>query len=224
MLPGEPSAVLLPKMLTEVLKALPMGRRMRWADRDDTFSRPIHWIVLLLGNSPIEAEIFGIKSNHFSYGHRFHHPHAIPIPSPEAYETLLSREGFVIADFDERRKAIVSMIEKCLQPQQYQALWNSDLLDEVTGLVEWPVILLGEFDSAFLEIPSEVLITSMQNHQKCFAVIDQNHTLLNKFLITSNIQSQVPASVVAGNEWVMHARLVIIKKIKKFHFLHDARV
>ncbi len=205
--PGEAATQLIPPIVTEILKSLPVGRRMRWGDLNDNFARPIHWIVLLLGNTTIETEIFGIQTSNLSYGHRFHHPHAIPISSPEVYEELLSTKGLVIADFNKRRTAIVSMIEQTLQPYHHQAMLNLELLDEVTGLVEWPVVLLGEFNNTFLEIPKEVLITSMQTHQKCFAVVDATHTLLNKFLITSNIQSVIPASVVAGNEWVMHARL-----------------
>jgi glycyl-tRNA synthetase beta chain len=206
-LSGSAAALLIPGIVTEVLKTLPVGRRMRWGNLEHTFARPIHWIVLLLGNTAITSEIFGIKTSHLSYGHRFHYPHAIPITSPQSYEELLLNKGFVIADFNKRRTAIVSMIEQQLKPLQYQAILNVELLDEVTGLVEWPVVLLGEFEAAFLQIPKEVLITAMQNHQKCFAVADLTQFLLNKFIITSNIQSLNPSKVIAGNECVMHARL-----------------
>ncbi|HEV2523519.1 MAG TPA: glycine--tRNA ligase subunit beta, partial [Gammaproteobacteria bacterium] len=184
--PGKTTEQLLPDLLTETLNALPFGRRMRWGARTDSFVRPIHWVVLLLDHKVIQAEIFGIKSSNLTYGHRFHHPEALSISDPKDYESVLLNKGFVIANFEKRCEKIRTKITEITKEKKFNAIIEDALLDEVTGLVEWPVVLLGSFDKAFLDIPREALITSMQTHQRCFPVEDQSQKLLPHFLLVSN--------------------------------------
>ncbi len=205
--PGKTAEQLIPDLLIETLTALPMGRRMRWGDRTDSFLRPIQWVVLLLNNKIIPTEIFGVKSSNITFGHRFHHPEALSISKPDEYESTLLNKGSVIVNFDKRREKIFSEITKITQEKNCHAIIADDLLDEVTGLVEWPVVLLGSFNQSFLEIPKEALITSMQTHQRCFPIEDQQQKLLPHFILVSNIDSKKPSEVITGNECVIAARL-----------------
>jgi glycyl-tRNA synthetase beta chain len=205
--PGKTAEQLIPDLLTETLNSLPMGKRMRWGTRTDSFVRPIHWIVLLLNHKVIQAEIFGVKSSNLTFGHRFHHPEALSISDPNDYESVLLNKGFVIANFEKRREKIFSEINKITEEKKCHAIVEDALLDEVAGLVEWPVVLFGSFDKAFLDIPREALITSMQTHQRCFPIEDQHQKLLPHFLLVSNISSKNPAAVISGNECVIAARL-----------------
>ncbi len=204
---GSPTKDLIIPMLTKALTELSVGRRMRWGNNAYQFTRPIHWIVLLLGNQVIEAEFFGIQTGNLTRGHRFLHPNPILIPSPAHYETLLFNKGYVIADYDKRLETIRLKMAEIAKKNNYHPIIMDELLNEVTGLVEWPVVLTGTFDEAFLAIPKEALITSMQNHQKCFPIRNADHQLLAKFIIVSNLVSKDPTAVIVGNECVMRARL-----------------
>lgn len=199
--PGKSVAELLPGIIEQSLNALPIPKRMRWGDSDVQFVRPVHAAIMLYGADVIPATILGLKTDRVTYGHRFHAPEALSIPHANQYEELLAK-NYVIADFDKRRKEIL---------QQAQALGNilvtsDSFLDEVTNLVEWPVALMGSFDKEFLQIPQEVLISSMQDHQRYFPVI-ANKKLLPNFVTISNIQSHDPQQVIHGNERVLRARL-----------------
>lgn len=207
--PGLSSATLIPGIVQEALDRLPIAKRMRFGKHDEVFVRPVQWVVLLLDTTVVPAVFFGIHTGNTTYGHRFHCPDPILLQSPKAYETLLLKPGKVIANFNKRKMAIQTQIDIHCKELACEALIDENLLNEVTGLVEWPVVLVGSFDSAFLDIPREALISSMQAHQKCFAVrpLDQPNALLNKFIIVSNIESIHPASVTQGNESVMSARL-----------------
>lgn len=203
---GLPTKALIADMISASVAALPIAKPMRWGNGSVEFARPIHWVLLLLGNDVIDCEILGVQSGSYSYGHRFHAPSAIHIPCASEYEACLAK-AYVIADFDARRAEIVSQIQGLAQSCQGVAVMPDDLLDEVTSIVEWPQALLAGFDEAFLAVPAEVLIASMQAHQKCFALRDAQGKILPYFIAVANIQSQNPAQVVAGNEKVMRARL-----------------
>lgn len=225
--PGKTTEQLIPDLLTETLNALPFGRRMRWGTRTDSFVRPIHWIVLLWDHKVIQTEIFGVKSSNLTYGHRFHHPEALSISDPKDYESVLFNKGFVITNFEKRREKILSDITKITTEKKFNAIIEDALLDEVTGLVEWPVVLLGSFDKAFLDIPREALITSMQTHQRCFPIEDQSQKLLSHFLLVSNINSKNPVAVINGNECVIAARLadaVFYYRVDKEMSLEQRRI
>lgn len=198
---------LLPELLEKVLTDLPVGKRMSLNHTQQTFSRPIHWIVLLLGRKTIPAEIFGIQADKYTYGHRFHHPKPIRITSPKTYEATLEKKGYVIPSFEKRRALIQSNAEKQASKHDAIPVIHSALLDEVTGLVEYPVLLVGNFNPDYLKIPKAILITSMESHQKCFALVNKHQRLLPTFLIVSNLKSRDPKQVIEGNERVIDARL-----------------
>lgn len=207
---GKTIAECLPAILEEALTTLPSPKRMHFGPANAEFIRPIHAIVLLYGTDVIPATIMGITSDRRTRGHRFHAPDWIDIPAAHCYEETLQK-AYVIADFN-TRKTMITEKARALLPNTGQQdamllISSDDFLNEVTGLVEWPEALLGSFDSAFLAVPKEVLISSMQDHQRYFPIMDQMQKLLPYFVMISNIQSRVPAEVLLGNERVLNARL-----------------
>jgi len=204
---GQATAELIPELVRKALSGLPIPKRMRWGNRDDEFVRPVHWVVLLFGNDVIDAEILGIKADRYTRGHRFHHPAPIYIGEPEAYAPILETEGQVIADYAARREAIRAQVLEQAKLLDGQALIDDELLDEVTALVEWPVAISGRFDEKFLQVPSEALISSMQDHQKYFPVTDSTGKLLPHFITIANLASKDPDQIRAGNERVIRPRL-----------------
>ena len=204
---GAPASELLPDIIKAALARLPVPKRMRWGSLTEEFVRPVHWAVLLLGDEVIEAQILGVNSGRETRGHRFHHPQSIYIAEPAAYKPLLETEGRVLADFDERREAIRGQVFEAAVRSGGQAVIDEDLLAEVTAMVEWPVALLGDFDSQFLEVPPEVLVSAMKGHQKYFHVVDEQGALLPHFITVSNIDSRDMSVVQAGNERVIRPRL-----------------
>ena len=204
---GRETAVLIPDILVQALNQLPIPKRMRWGAGTAEFVRPVHWVVLLFGDSVIETEILGVKSGRETRGHRFHHPGNIYIGEPAAYAPLLETEGRVVADFAARREAIRGQVIEAGVAAGGRALIDDDLLDEVSALVEWPVAVVGDFETRFLEVPSEALISTMQDNQKYFPVVDEQGKLLPHFITISNIISRDPAQVKAGNERVVRPRL-----------------
>ena len=167
---GKSLAELLPPLLTKVLMDLPVGKRMRLAQVGTSFSRPIQWIVLLLDDQPIHTEIFGIKTDRFSRGHRFHHPEPLAIPKVDAYASTL-KQVKVMASFTERRAFIEKELQGLALGQKASTVIPEALLDEVTGLVEWPSVLLGSFKKDFLAIPKEVLTSAMNTHRMLLAEV-----------------------------------------------------
>ncbi len=204
---GRGTAELIPDIVDQALGQLPIPKRMRWGAGTAEFVRPVHWIVLLFGDEVIDAEILGVQSGRETRGHRFHHPAPIYIGEPAAYAPLLQTEGRVLADFAERRAAIRGQVIEAGVAAGGRALIDEDLLDEVTALVEWPVAVTGDFETRFLEVPSEALISTMQDNQKYFPVVDGTGRLLPHFITISNIVSRDPAQVKAGNERVVRPRL-----------------
>ncbi len=205
--PGQNTSQLIPQILSKTLAALPIPKRMRWGAREDEFVRPVHWVVLLFGEEVIDAEILGVKSGRNTYGHRFMRPQALPLPDPEAYLPLLEQEGCVLADYQSRRERIRRQVIAQAQQLGGTALIDEALLDEVTALVEWPVALSGQFDRGFLKVPAQALISSMQDHQKYFPVVDDKGTLMARFIAVANLESKDPSQIKAGNERVIRPRL-----------------
>ena len=204
---GAETSSLIADILQQSLADLPIPKRMRWGDLPGEFVRPVHWLVLLFGEDVIPVELLGVTSGRESRGHRFHHPEAIRIQSAQTYAPQLETEGHVLVDMTARREAIHGQVLELATQLGGEAILNEDLLDEVTGLVEWPVALSGSFDQRFLELPSEALISSMEEHQKYFAVRDKVGNLLPHFITICNIESRDPAQVIAGNERVILPRL-----------------
>lgn len=203
---GAKTSELLVPIIKQALTDLPIAKPMRWGAGEEEFARPVHWVVMLFANKIIDCEILGVKAGNKSYGHRFHHPQAIEITHADCYEALL-KEAYVIADFKARRNLIIKQVEDLVAGYGAQAIMPEALVDEVTSIVEWPQALLASFEEAFLEVPAEALIASMQSHQKCFALQSQEGKLLPYFITVANIVSTNPQQVIAGNEKVMRARL-----------------
>jgi len=204
---GKPTTELIPAIVDQSLAKLPIPKRMRWGDSSAEFVRPVHWIVMLFGKDVIDAEIMGIKTGRESRGHRFHHPEIINLQSPDDYLARLESPGFVMVDRNERLSCVKKQAEMAAKKLGGKALIDVDLLHEVTNLVEWPVAVSGDFDKEFLEVPAESLISSMQDHQKYFPVVDDKGNLLPHFITISNIESKDPAKVKDGNERVIRPRL-----------------
>ena len=204
---GAQTVTLLSAIVQKSLDKLPIPKRMRWGVSRIEFVRPVHWCVLLFGETFIDTEILGVRSGAVTYGHRFHHKASLPITTPLEYENLLETKGFVIPDFNKRKEIIRNQVLDIAKQRNAAAVIDEALLVEVTGLVEFPIALSGEFDQEFLEVPPEALILAMKSHQKYFHLVDDNEQLVPCFISVSNIKSLDPGQVVAGNEKVIRPRL-----------------
>lgn len=217
---GKATADLIGDIVSQSLAKLPIPKRMRWGDNDIEFVRPVHWLVMLFGDEIVNAEVLGLTAGRESRGHRFHFNETINITSPATYEEQLLDTGKVIASYEARRDAIRKKAETAAEQLGGVAQIDEALLNEVTALVEWPVAVTGGFDEEFLEIPQECLITSMQDHQKYFPVVDKNGKLLPHFITISNIESKNPAVVSEGNERVIRPRF----SDAKFFWEQDCKI
>lgn len=215
--PGQQTVSLLPAMVEKALSSLPVKKAMRWGNGDIAFVRPIHWILMLYGRETISANIWGIETSNYTYGHRVHSNGKITIDNPEQYEKKLEA-AHVIASYQTRHDKIRHAVELKAKQENAVAVIDEKLLDMVCGLVEWPVALVANFKTEFLRIPRECLISAMEEHQKCFAMV-QDDKLLAKFVLISNLESSDPKTVVRGNELVMHARLADAA----FHYENDLK-
>ncbi len=204
--PGEPAAKLLPGIVQAALDRLPIARRMRWGDGEAQFVRPVHWVVLLHGSEVVPAEILGIPAGRMTRGHRFHAKKPIALRSPGGYLAALEK-GKVCADYQARRARIRAAVAAAAEQAGGTALIDPAVLDEVTALTEWPVPLAGGFEPRFLELPPEVLIATMQDHQRYFPVRGPDGALMPRFIAVANLESKDPAQVRAGNERVIRPRL-----------------
>ncbi len=203
---GERTAALLPGIVEQSLNDLPIPKRMRWAARKEEFVRPTQWLVMLFGDQVVDCNILAQQAGRESRGHRFHSPGRVHISKPSSYLEDL-RGAHVIADFAERRELIAKRVDQLAADQNGKAIVPPALLDEVTALVEWPVPLVCAFEERFLEVPQEALITTMQDNQKYFCLLDANGKLLPRFITVANIESTDPAQIVSGNEKVVRPRL-----------------
>ena len=205
--PGADAAELLPGVVREALEALPIARRMRWGAGEAQFVRPVHWVVMLHGRHVVDCEILGRRTGKVTRGHRFHAPGPIRLRSPASYAGRLESAGHVIPEFAVRRGRIRAGVIAAAEATAGEAIIDPALLDEVTALTEWPVPLVGHFDPRFLELPPEVLIATLQDHQRCFPLRAADGTLLPAFIAVANIDSREPERVRAGNERVVRPRL-----------------
>ena len=204
---GQPTEALLPDIIRQSIANLPIAKRMRWGSFTTEFVRPVHWAVLLYGQSVIECEILGLTTGSTTIGHRFHAPQVITISSPENYADTLFQQGKVIADVEQRKTIIRDKASSAASAVNGIAHIEDDLLEEIAALNEWPVPVTGAFDPRFLELPAEVLITTMQTNQKYFPVKNASGGLLPYFITFSNIESTNPESIKQGNERVITPRL-----------------
>jgi glycyl-tRNA synthetase beta chain len=204
---GQATENLIPDIIRQSIAGLPIAKRMRWGSFTTEFVRPVHWAVLLYGNSVINTEVLGLQTGAATQGHRFHAPQKITLAKPEDYADTLYQQGRVIADFEQRKTIIREAAQKSASAVNGKAHIEDDLLEEIAALNEWPVPITGTFDSRFLELPPEVLITTMQTNQKYFPVKNAEGGLLANFITFSNIESSNPKSIQQGNERVVTPRL-----------------
>lgn len=202
---GVDTKSILPEGLLGILTSMTFPKNMRWGAHEFKFVRPIKWMVALLGNETIDLEITGVKAGNVTRGHRFLGGEAA-IPEASAYRDVL-REQHVIVDVNERQEMIVSQIQALAQEKDWNIAIKDDLLEEVLFLVETPTVLYGSFDSSFLHIPQEVLITSMREHQRYFPVLDKQGQLLPFFVTVRSGDSRSLDVIARGNEKVLRARL-----------------
>ncbi|HEY7774634.1 MAG TPA: glycine--tRNA ligase subunit beta [Marinagarivorans sp.] len=203
---GEPTSALMPSLVEKALAGLPISKRMRWGASRTEFVRPVHWLAMLWDDTVIPANILDLTAGNTSRGHRFHANTELTLTHATSYAKTL-REGYVMASFEERKALIAEQVKAEGEKLGGTAVISEDLLDEVTALNEWPVALAGHFDTEFLQVPAEALVSSMAEHQKYFHVVDSNGKLLPHFITIANIESKDPAQVIAGNEKVIRPRL-----------------
>lgn len=204
--PGAPSVTLLGALAQRAVAALPLPKRMRWGAGEAEFVRPVHRIVLLFGTDIVPCTILGLQTGNETVGHRFHAPRPIRLKTPRAYPGAL-RRAKVIADFTARRETIRSAVTAAAAAVGGHALLDLALLDEVTALVEWPVAIVGRFDERFLTLPREVIVATVQDHQRYFPIEAADGSLSPWFVTASNLASRDPGKVREGNERVVRPRL-----------------
>ena len=203
---GESATALMTQIINQSLAQLPIAKRMRWGANKVEFVRPVQWLVMLLGSDIVDGEVLGFKAGRVSRGHRFHAPAPITLNHANDYLAAL-KEAYVIADFAERQASILQQVTDLATKENGKALIPAALLDEVTGLVEYPVPLVCSFEERFLHVPQEALISTMQDNQKYFCLVDAKGKLLPRFITVANIQSSNPKFIVEGNEKVVRPRL-----------------
>jgi glycyl-tRNA synthetase beta chain len=216
---GQPTKELLPDILKDFMLAIPFRKSMRWASYDLRFARPIHWILALYGGEVVPLKIEDIESGNTSRGHRFMSPESFAVTDFEDY-IKKSRENFVFADQSERKKLILEESQKAAAEVGGKLFYTDDLLETVSFIVEYPVIVRGGFDEDFLKIPKEVLTTTMISHQKYFPVVNKEGKLLPYFIAVSNTKPRDIEVVAKGNERVLRARLADAS----FFFEEDKKV
>ncbi len=210
---GEPLANHLSMLVETSLKNLPVTKLMRWGSSGAQFVRPVHGVILLHGSKPVPGSVLGLTSGNKTFGHRFLSKGAVTVKRAADYEKTLEKQGKVVVSFETRREGIVRELDKAAAKLGKGATWRlgkgkeMDLVDEVAGTVESTHVGICEFDSAFLDLPTECLIVSMQQHQKYFPVKDSNGKLLSQFLFVSNMPLAGAHQIARGNERVLRARL-----------------
>ncbi|MBP7581311.1 MAG: glycine--tRNA ligase subunit beta [Vogesella sp.] len=204
---GEALSAVLSGIVATALKKLPAPKLMRWADLDLQFVRPVHGLMMLHGEQVIAGEVLGLQSRQLTRGHRFLSAGDVTVANADAYARTLAEEGKVIASFTARRELIRHKLAEAAARLNATIAAPDALFDEVTGLVEWPVVLEAGFEAEFLNVPQECLILTMQQNQKYFPLLDGDGKLMNRFLLVSNLQTEDPRYIVGGNERVLRARL-----------------
>lgn len=208
--PGQPVAALLPEIVDEALKALPIPRPMRWADHDYSFVRPVHWLVILHGAEIVDGEVLGLQSGRKSRGHRFMHPQPVHLADADGWLDSM-RACKVLADPQERRQRIRMQIESVAGATGGVPQMDAALLDELANLTEWPVAIACTFEREFLKVPPEALVTTMVANQKFVPVFDADGKLTEHFIGIANIESKNPAEIRKGYERVIRPRFADAK-------------
>ncbi|AWH88963.1 glycine--tRNA ligase subunit beta [Limnobaculum parvum] len=204
---GQPVQALLSDLVAQSLAKLPIPKPMRWGDKETQFIRPVHTVTMLYGSELIDGTILGIQSDRIIRGHRFMGEPEFTIGSADQYPKILIERGKVIADYDTRKLLIKRDAEAAANKLGGVADISESLLEEVTSLVEWPVVLTAKFEEKFLAVPSEALVHTMKGDQKYFPVYDPQGRLMPNFIFVTNIESKDPQQIISGNEKVVRPRL-----------------
>ena len=207
---GQPTRNLLKSILPEVILDTPFPKKMRWANLDIEFARPIHHVVALLGNAVIPFQLGNLRSNRYTRGHYFMNPARIKLAHADEYVGSL-KAADVMVDIDERKSVLRREIEKVAKKLGGSILPDEELVDINTHLVEYPIAVAGKFDKEFLEVPDEVLINAMREHQKYFSVMDDQGKLMPCFISVNNTKAKKMSLVATGHERVIRARLADAK-------------
>lgn len=204
---GQLLSALLSDILNLAIKKLPIPKVMHWGSSKDTFVRPVHGLVMLHGTETVAGSVLGLSSQNWTLGHRFLSEGRIVFSHAADYAQQLMEQGKVIVSFAERRARIKQRLNEAEEELHAQVAYAEGLLDEVTALVEWPVVLQAGFAERFLQVPQECLILTMQQNQKYFPLLNSEGKLINRFLLVSNLQTENPVHIIHGNERVLRARL-----------------
>lgn len=204
---GKNLSSVLNDVISNALKKIQIAKAMRWADKSYQFVRPLHNLVVMFNGAVINCEAMGLNANNTTNGHRFMCNSQLKLSCAQDYFSQLQNQGKVVPQFSVRRSLIEKQLDKKTQELGLSISHMDGLLDEVTALVEWPEVLVGEFDEKFLAVPQECLILSMAKNQKYFALVDQSGKLSNKFLFVANLISKQPQVIIEGNQKVLTARL-----------------
>ncbi|EMQ57941.1 glycine--tRNA ligase subunit beta [Vibrio cholerae] len=204
---GQQTASVVVEMAAKALANLPIAKPMRWGDKETQFIRPVKTLTILFGSELIQGEILGVKSDRIVRGHRFMGEPEFTIESAEQYPEILEERGKVIADYATRKAMIIEGSQQAAQQLGGIADLEDALVEEVTSLVEWPVVMTAKFEEKFLKVPAEALVYTMKGDQKYFPVYDSSKKLLPNFIFVSNIESKEPRHIVEGNEKVVRPRL-----------------
>ncbi|HIF9534326.1 TPA: glycine--tRNA ligase subunit beta [Photobacterium damselae] len=204
---GQEAKALLPELAANALAKLPIPKPMRWGDKETQFIRPVKTLTMLLGDELVEGIILGVDSARTIRGHRFMGESEFTIDNADQYPAILEERGKVMADYEARKAIIVADAQKAAQEVGGIADLDDELVEEVTSLVEWPVVLTASFEEKFLAVPAEALVYTMKGDQKYFPVYDAEGNLVPKFIFVSNLISKDPSQIIAGNEKVVRPRL-----------------
>lgn len=204
---GQTLAALLGDIVQAAVKKLPIPKVMRWGSSTHTFVRPVHGLIALHGAEIVPINVLGLDSANKTWGHRFLSQGEIVFAQADDYAKQLAEQGKVIANFAERKATIQAELDKQAGSLNATVAADESLLDEVTALVEYPVVLQASFEAHFLSVPQECLILTMQQNQKYFPLLDKNGKLMNQFLLVSNLKTDDPSHIIHGNERVLRARL-----------------
>ncbi|MCE1229349.1 MAG: glycine--tRNA ligase subunit beta [Firmicutes bacterium] len=218
---GRPTVELLAEALPRLIAGLHVPKAMRWGHSEFEFVRPIRNVLCLFGSDVVPFDVDGVKASHTTWGHRLYHldhPAPIAVTAPEAYESALKAAG-VVASFHERRADMEAQLHDLAKAVKGRVVADDELLSVLAEIVECPKVLRGEFPLSFLDLPKEVLVTSLKEHQKSFCVESEKGELLPFFLTAANRADDPKGFVQGGNEWVLKARLYDAR----FFFAEDQR-
>ena len=204
--PGRSLADILAEALEATVRDMAGARSMRWSDRSERFLRPVRWLLVLHGQAVLPIEAFGLQADRLTQGHRIHGRGSHPVASTADYESVL-RQAHVLVDPAERKQRIASQVTSLANKAGLHAQASDELIEENAGLTEWPAAVIGDFDPGFLEVPAEALISSMQQHQKCFPLYQDDGQLAARFVAIANIDSRDQPAMIAGFERVIRPRL-----------------